>query len=71
MVHCNAVLKTFEHTYYFAVSAGMRRRLKEKRREVLEEPFKLSKAAAGFDSNFKEGVIYRNTTKRIPRRDQA
>lgn len=39
----NSFLRTHDHTFYFSMSTGERKKLREKRREVFEEPIKLSR----------------------------
>lgn len=47
--NCNQYIKTFEHTYYFSISTGDRKRNKTKMREVFKEPKKTIKQNLNFD----------------------
>ena len=46
-----ALMKTFENTYYFAYSTGMKKQSFGKNREFLVEPKKTTKMGLGFDSD--------------------
>jgi hypothetical protein len=50
MAKMNKVLKTFEHTYYFSVATGERKKQREKQRDVFNHPNKLTNSFVGFDS---------------------
>jgi hypothetical protein len=47
----NELIKTNENTYYFCMSTGERKRLREKQREILTEPKKMLTNSIGFDLN--------------------
>ena len=51
MTKMNKVLKTFDHTYYFSVATGERKKLREKQRDVFNHPIKFTKSFIGFDSD--------------------
>ena len=66
----NACLKTFRCTYYFSHATGNRKKHREKAREIFTEPAKLTKNALGFDISVSHNLKYRDSTKRLRRRDQ-
>lgn len=65
----NNYIKTFDHTYYFAMSSGYRKNNRTKQRELFKEPVKLGCSGLGFDSEVRSHLAYKNTTKKIERRD--
>ena len=48
MAKINEKIKTFDHTYYFSLASGNRKRQRDKQREMFSEPKKLVKQAAGY-----------------------
>jgi len=65
----NAKIKTFSNTYYFAHSTGERKKIREKPREILTEPKKILDRSLAFNSDAKLDLKYRNSIKRLNRRD--
>ena len=63
MARMNSCIETNENTYYFCMSTGERKRLKEKQREILNEPKKMLTKSFGFDVNVSSNVRNRSTTK--------
>ena len=51
LARMNEMIKTNENTYYFCMSTGERKRLREKQREILTEPKKMLTKSIGFDLN--------------------
>ena len=64
----NEMIKTNENTYYFCMSTGERKRLREKQRDILTEPKKMLTKSIGFDLNVSQNVRNRSTTKDLQRR---
>lgn len=65
----NSYLKTFRCTYYFSHATGNRKKHREKARELFNEPGKLTRSALGFDAAVSQNLKYRNSTKKLQRRD--
>jgi hypothetical protein len=66
----NDYIKTFDHTYYFAMCSGERKNIRDKQRELFKEPSKIQNKTIGFDSDVQESIVFRNSTKQLRRRDQ-
>jgi hypothetical protein len=50
MAKINALIKTYDHTYYFSISSSLRgTRIKNKAKEFLDEPKKSVSLGLGFD----------------------
>ena len=67
----NDYIKTYGHTFYFAMSSGERKNLRDKQRELFKEPIKIQKSSIGFDLDVCESIKFRNNIKKLERRDQA
>ena len=65
----NAKMKTFGSTYYFAHATGERKIQRDKPRELLAEPSKMMNRSYGFDPEVRQNLTFRNTVKRLRRRD--
>ena len=67
----NAEFQTYPHTYYFAHATGERKKIREKAREILHEPKKLSLNACGFNTEITDDLKFRNTTQKLQRREST
>lgn len=61
MTKMNEFVKTFDHTYYFSVVGGERKKNREKQREVLREPFKMTNSALNFTSDVTSNIEFTGT----------
>lgn len=56
----NAFLKTYDNTYYFAITGAMRRNTRTSQKEIFKEPRKITKIALGFDPDVDRNIDFTN-----------
>jgi hypothetical protein len=66
----NEKIKTYDHTYYFAIATGERKKLKNKAREIFKEPKNVIRDSCGYNTNVTQDIKYRNSHQRLARRDK-
>jgi hypothetical protein len=60
----NAMIKTYDHTYYFSYSSGERKMKFLKNREGWSEPAKTTNLSAGFDLDTLQNLRLNGKTKK-------
>lgn len=59
--HYNEKIKTYDHTFYFAIATGERKKLRNKAREVFKEPKSIISNSCHFNTNISQDLKYRNS----------